>query len=223
MSHSANGFPYTVNDKKATTNDGTAGPDKLLADAGFEPADDYMLVQQTEHGTKLTSADDVIDIRDGLGCFFAFDAGTSYAVRLNTHGVVWGEKHIEVNLLRRFGQVPDDADLVDEATGQVLEPGKKFDLSQPGVEHLRTRKRAPVENSFVYYVGATEYKTHHERLTGAQIVAEIADWNAENSLVLEGEGEGPDETITPTTTVEFKGRTTPARFIIVPPATFGLA
>jgi hypothetical protein len=218
------GFPYTINCQVASTSDRTPTGAQLLSDASFEPADDFILIRRTPHGTGVVSLDEVVNIEGGSREFFAFDGGEAYELTVNEHSIFWGADKIKLEQVRVLGNVPDDYELIwvrDDVPPEVLPDEGSFNLSANGVEHLRTQKRPPVPTHYEYFVDNIEYKTDHEFLTGAQITAGVVGWNPANSLVLEGEGSDPDEVIRPTTTVTFKGRKTPARFISVPPATFG--
>ncbi len=217
-------YPYTINGRAAATPHRSPTPDQLLTDAGFEPADDFVLIQRTSHGTRVVSTEDSLDLGGASTEFFAFESGVSYELTLNDHSIWWGVDKIEIQEIRTLGNVPEDEELLwerEDGSSEVLPTQGKFNLRGKGVEHLKTRKRPPHPTVYEYFVDNVKYTTEHESLTGAQITAKIAGWNPANSLVLEGHGSEPDEVIRPTTTVVFKGRETPARFIIVPPATFG--
>jgi hypothetical protein len=217
-------FSYTINNLPATTKDRTPTSAQILADAGFEPADDYLLIQRTPHGSRVVASDDILEI-DGAGAeFFAFEGGSAFEFTVNGHSLFWGEETIDVTRIRTIGHVPNDHDLVwmrDQDQNEVLHDGTLFNLKQHGIEHLRTHKRAASPPVYKYFVSGVEYTTQHETLTGAQIVAMIPDWNPANSLVLEGAGSDPDEVIHPSTIVDLKGRDVAAQFAVVPPATFG--
>jgi hypothetical protein len=217
-------YPYTINGRAATTTHRTPTQAQVLTDAGFEPADDFILIQRTPHGTRVVSTDDVLELGSGSAEFFAFESGASYELTLNEHSIWWGAEKIEIKEIRALGNVPDEDELIwerEDGSSEVLPTQGKFGLRSKGVEHLKTRKRPPKPTVYHYFVDIVEYTTDHESLTGAQITAKVPGWNPANSLVLEGQGSEQDEVIRPTTTVVFKGRETPAHFIIVPPATFG--
>jgi hypothetical protein len=216
-------YEFTINGKSASIADKTPTRAQLLVEAGFEPADDYGLLQRTKHGTKLIPSDETLDLEGGEE-FFASDSGSTYELTVNNHSVVWGNEHIDIEILRRVANVPEDFDLIwehEDIPDEVLPVHGQFSFAGKGIEHLKTKKRE--HQQFKFYVEGTEYHTNQESLTGAQIMAMVANWDASNSLVLEGDGADPDEVIHPTTVVRFKGRQTPAHFSIVPPATFGVA
>jgi hypothetical protein len=220
------GFPYTVNGQAVSTRDPTPTGNQLLSDAGFEPADDYILIQRTAHGTKVISSDEVVPVGEGAYEFFAFGAGEAFVLTVNEHSLYWGEEKIKVEQIRTLANVPEDHELVWEREGEkpeVLDDRGLFSMAPKGVEHLRTKERPPAPPGYIYFVDDVEYTTHEVSLTGAQIIARVPDWNPANALVLEGEGSERDEVIPPTASVAFKGRKSPARFIAVPPATFGRA
>jgi hypothetical protein len=217
-------YPYTINGRPAAATDRHATAVQVLTDAGFEPADDFILIQRTPHGTRVVSTDDAFDLGNGSMEFFAFENGVSYELTLNQHSIWWGAEKIEIQQIRSLAHVPVDDDLIwerEDGSSEILPTQGKFGLRGKGVEHLKTRKRPPKPAVYNYFVDHIEYTTEHESLTGAQITAKVPGWNPANSLVLEGQGAEQDEVIRATTTVAFKGRETPARFIIVPPATFG--
>lgn len=219
-------YQYTINGSPASTADRTPRQTQVLTDAGFEPADDFILIQRTAHGTRVVSSDDVLDLGSAAVEFFAFESGASYELTLNEHSIWWGADKIEIKEIRTLGNVLDEDELMwerEDGSSEVLPTQGKFGLRGKGVEHLRTRKRPPKPTVYHYFVDNVEYTTDHESLTGAQITAKVPGWNPANSLVLEGDGSEQDEVIRPTTTVVFKGRETPAHFTIVPPATFGRA
>ena len=219
------GFPYKINGKMARTTDGTPISAQVLADAGFEPAEDFLLIERTEHGTRVVSSDDVLHLTGSNKEFFAFESGTSFEVTVNGHSIWWGHPKIEIEKIRYLGNVSDEEDLIWEhidGENEVLNLHGHFDMHDRGIEHLKTRKRPYTEIEYIYFVDTVEYPTDQPELTGAQIMAKIPDWNPANSLVLEGSGDEADEVIRPTTVVVFKGREFPAHFTIVPPATFGI-
>lgn len=216
-----NRHSYQINGKAATTSDRTPTQAQLLADAGFEPAEDFVLIQRTPHGTRVISTDDVLELDGTLHEFFAFENGVCYELTVNGHSIWWGADKIDIPQIRNLGNVAVDDDLIWErldAGNQVLPSHGEFDLTAGGVEHLKTHKRS--HTVYHYFVNGIEYSTDQEQLTGAQITALIPGWDPANSLVLEGEGSEPDEVIHPTTTVVLK-RKTPPHMVIVPPATFG--
>ncbi|MCG7400387.1 multiubiquitin domain-containing protein [Caballeronia zhejiangensis] len=224
MEHTQKHFPYLINGKEAVVEDATPTSVQLLSGAGFEPADDFSLIKRTPHGTRVVSADDSLDLRDGFAEFFASSAGTAFELTVNTHSIWWGDAQIEIPLLRRLANVAETDDLVwirEQAGNEILAREGLFTISDRGVEHLRTHRHEVQPTIYTFFVAGTEYTTKQESLTGAEIIALLPSWNPADSLVLESEGDEPDETILPTTVVSFKGRTTLAHFDIVPPATFG--
>lgn len=219
-------FKYRINGVEASVADAFPTPAQILSEAGFEPADDFTLIQRTAHGTDVTSSDDTFDLGTGIKEFFAFPQGQIFELRVNTHSVFWGEQSIPIPTLRDLGHVADSDDLIwvreSENVGNLALPRQGvFELGASGIEHLRTHRHVPPVEAYEYFVETTKYTTGQPQLTGAQITGQVPGWNPENSLVLEGEGDGPDEVVHPTTLVVFAGRAHPAHFAVVPPATFG--
>jgi Multiubiquitin len=215
-------FEFLINGNLATIGDKTPTRTQLLVEAGFEPAEDYGLIRRTKHGTKVISSGDVLEL-EGEDEFFAFTGGSMFELTVNGHSIVWGDEKIEIEALRRLANVHEEYELlwerVDEAD-EVLPLHGQFELRSNGIEHLKTRKHA--KPHYQFFVESDKFTTDQDSLTGAQIMAMVPEWDAANSLVLEGEGSNPDEVIHPTTTITFKGRHGTAHFSIVPPATFGV-
>ncbi|MEK6805725.1 MAG: hypothetical protein AABY95_03650 [Pseudomonadota bacterium] len=218
-------YPYLVNGQEAFTLNPRPLSNQLLKDAGFEPADDYTLIQRTARGTRIVAPDEVADLTQGAKEFFAFDSGVLYTLTVDGVSIYWGAASIDVTRIRQLADVPDDVDLIQKRPDdnvEILPFDGKLGLKGPGIEHLKTRKRQQEPQTYIFYVDGIEYRTEHPSLTGAQIMAMIPEWNPANTLVLESEDDAnPDAPVRDIDIVKFKGRKKPAHFIVVPPATFG--
>jgi len=76
-------------------------------------------------------------------------------------------------------------------------------------------------DSFHYFVNNVRYDTDQPTLTGAQIKARIQNLEPGTGLSLEGHGNDPDRLILDDEVVQLDIGHGPARFTLVPPATFG--
>src|SRR5690349_16808308 len=133
-------FHYRINGQPSSTDDPTPTSEQILSDAGFEPADDYLLIQRTTHGSTVVSSDEVLNAEHRMPEFFAFDRGEAYELTVNEHSLFWGDKKIAIPLIRRLANTPDDHDLIWERTDgapETLPAEGDFDLSGAGIEHLR--------------------------------------------------------------------------------------
>jgi len=72
-----------------------------------------------------------------------------------------------------------------------------------------------------YFVNQDRYETDQPALTGAQIKARIPNLLPGTGLSLEGHGQDPDRQIADEELVQLDTGHGPARFTLVPPATFG--
>jgi hypothetical protein len=82
------------------------------------------------------------------------------------------------------------------------------------------RKEKVHKKEYEYFVNNKEYKTEHSALTGAQIKAQIPDFNPAYQLVLEEHGGKADKVIPDSETVDLNVHPR-CHFYTVPPATFG--
>lgn len=74
-----------------------------------------------------------------------------------------------------------------------------------------------------YFVDGVKYTTDLDTITGAQIKAKIPNFNPTYTLVLEGQGDKPNEQINDNTSITFSQYHHVLHFQTVPPATFGRA
>jgi hypothetical protein len=75
--------------------------------------------------------------------------------------------------------------------------------------------------TYEYFVNQDHYETDQPALTGAQIKARIPNLQPGTGLSLEGHGHDPDRLIGDDELVQLDTGHGPARFTLVPPATFG--
>jgi hypothetical protein len=75
--------------------------------------------------------------------------------------------------------------------------------------------------TYQYFVNHDRYESDQPALTGAQIKARIANLQPGTGLSLEGHGHDPDRLIGDNELVQLDTGHGPARFTLVPPATFG--
>lgn len=75
--------------------------------------------------------------------------------------------------------------------------------------------------TYHYFVNNVRYETDQPTLTGAQIKARIPNLEPGTGLSLEGHGNDPDRLIGDDEVVKLDTGHGPARFTLVPPATFG--
>ena len=73
----------------------------------------------------------------------------------------------------------------------------------------------------IYFVDNVRYETEHTSLTGAQIKAQIPNFDQSYQLFLEEHDDKPDLLVTDDTTVTLEKEKGPRRLYTVPPATFG--
>jgi len=89
-----------------------------------------------------------------------------------------------------------------------------------GEENSRSEHGGHHEDEYRYFVDGKKYTTTNSALTGAQIKAQIPDFNPSYQLVEEGRDGAPDKVITDNETVNLNVHPE-CRFYTVPPATFG--
>lgn len=173
--HSGNeAFAFTVGAKEFQTHDPIVDARKILTDAGFLPADDHILIQILQHGTRAVGLDEEVDLRHrGTEHFEAFASDRVFDFTIDERGYAWGAPLISEPRLRSLAAVPEDKALVLERSDEpprVLKPEDRLDLAARGVEHLLTLNR------FVTVTYNHDHKFELERraYSGAELKREFS-------------------------------------------------
>lgn len=118
---------------------------EILAEAGFEPVDEHVLIEREKIGSRLISLDQRIEIHGGeVARFYAFRTGEVFTFTVNDHGFQWGKGIIMETEIREIARVAEEDILVldrgnDEP--QIFQASDKVQLCSTGTEHLRTERR----------------------------------------------------------------------------------
>jgi hypothetical protein len=135
----------TVNGHSVVLTDTEPTGSQILAEAGFEPVDEHVLIEKVKIGSRLVSLDERVDPKSVDGArFYAFRTGEVFTFTVNEHGYQWGRPSITEPELREFAGVPDEDVLVQEEGDdepRFLNPADRVELGASGTEHLKTEKR----------------------------------------------------------------------------------
>jgi len=138
-------FDATVNDKRVALHDPMPDGGQILAEAGFLPADEHVLIHLIRHGTRSIGLDETVDLRKpGVEAFQAFKSDRLFRFTIDGRGYEWGAPTISEPTLREIADVDEDHVLVlerEDAEDRILGPDDRVKLSDAGTERLRTRKR----------------------------------------------------------------------------------
>jgi hypothetical protein len=161
---------YTANGQRFETSDGVQDGRKILRNAGFDPADEYILIDVLHPGTLVVGLDEDVEL-DGPKEkeFRAFRSDRIFAFTINERGYEWGAGTITETEPRYLGDVPAERVLVLERSDQpdlVLDKDASVDLGQRGTEHLRTEKRL-----ITIYYKEKAFELKAGEYTGAQLSA----------------------------------------------------
>lgn len=139
------GQEITVNGRSVPLTEGEPTGKQILAEAGFEPVDEHILIRRVKIGSRLISLDERGDLRSVDGArFYAFRTSEVFTFTVNEHGFQWGRPSITEPELREFAGVPDEDVLVQEEgdhESRILNSTDPVELRASGTEHLRTEKR----------------------------------------------------------------------------------
>jgi hypothetical protein len=117
---------------------------QILAEAGFNPADEHVLVQILDHGSQSIGLDERVDLREpGKEVFRAFRSDRVFRLTIDGRGYEWGAGEVSEEELREIGRVPDNKILILERKDEPdldLDSGDIVNLGHKGTEKLHTRK-----------------------------------------------------------------------------------
>lgn len=144
-SASSNTYATTVGRRVVNFADPVPEGRQILSAAGFDPADEHVLIQLLRHGTRSIGLDEPVDLREeGREAFEAFRTDRVFRFTLDDRGYDWGAGAIKEPRLREIAAVPEDEVLVLELRDDGdcdLGPDDEVALTGEGTEHLRTAKR----------------------------------------------------------------------------------
>lgn len=138
-------FTAVVNERPVDFEDPKPLGEQILAVAGYEPADEYVLIEEASVGSRLISLDETVNLHHGTPTrFLAFRSGEVFMFTVNTHGYQWGRSDIREDELREIARVSASDVLVllhGDAPPEVISERQVVSLQPRGTEHFRTESR----------------------------------------------------------------------------------
>jgi hypothetical protein len=138
-------FQVAINRRSYRLEDPLPTARQLLELSGFLPADESVLIQVVESGTRALSNGQTVDLRlTGVETFFAFRTDRVFRFTVDGVGFEWGADGIAEGDLRELARVGADTMLVllqHDAVDRELVAGDVVRLSERGTEHLVLRGR----------------------------------------------------------------------------------
>lgn len=146
---------------------------QILATAGFEPVEQYMLFAILQSGDfEDVRLDETFDLRGhGAERFVAFKTDRDFRLTLNGHELRWGKPVIIGQALYTLANVPDGQAIFLRVRGghdRVVEPDDSINLADAGVEEFFTGPRPPVKYKII--VNSREREVTGPEVTFEQIV-----------------------------------------------------
>jgi hypothetical protein len=135
-------FAITVNGREIVLRDPLPIGRQVLVAASLSPADEHVLIELLQPGTRSIGLDEEVDLRaPGREKFRAFKSDRLYLFTVDGLGYEWGAAIITETELRQIAVVLDDRVLLLERTNEedlVLSAGTQVELAKSGTERLRT-------------------------------------------------------------------------------------
>ena len=133
----------TVNQRAVNFTDPVPDGRQILSAAGFDPADEHVLIQRMRHGTRSIGLDEPVDLREeGREAFDAFRGDRTYTFTIDERGYEWGAAIITEPQLRELAAVaPEDVLLLErqDEPDRELGPGDECELGR--VRHRASAHR----------------------------------------------------------------------------------
>ena len=157
-------FAISVDDVQLQLAEPVLDGERILNEAGFQPAEDYVLIQLLLPGTRSVGLDESVDLREkGSRAFRAFKSDRIFRFTVDDVGYEWGGAKITEPELRRIAVVDGDRTLVQERGGKAIELAADsiVELAETGTEHLRVVELVTVtlDNEVEKKIPSGTYKT----------------------------------------------------------------
>ena len=133
-------FLVSVDDVQLQLVDPVLDGRRILDDAGFRPAEDYVLIQLLLPGTRSVGLDEPVDLgQKGSETFRAFESDRIFRFTIDDRGYEWGVAKITESELRRISVADDGGTLVLQRDSKTIElaTGDIVELEKTGTERLR--------------------------------------------------------------------------------------
>lgn len=142
-------FEFIVNGKVFRSADGQVTGREILSAAGFDPADEHVLIHLMTKGTQSRGIDEKVDLRaDGSEVFRAFSSDRALSFTVDGRGFEWGAATISETELRSITATPADRVFVlekQDIPDAIVDDESDIKLNGRGTEHLKTKPRPLVE------------------------------------------------------------------------------
>ena len=157
-------FVISVEDVQLQLTEPVLDGGRILDEAGFRPAEDYVLIQLLLPGTRSVGLDESVDLRgDGSQAFRAFKSDRIFRFTIDDRGYEWGVAKITEPEVRRIAAVDGDGTLVLERAGKAVELASDdiVELDETGTERLRVVELVTVtlNNEVEKKIPSGTYKT----------------------------------------------------------------
>ena len=107
----------------------------------FRPASDHVLIKIGNGAGQSIGLDEPVDLKSAQPpCFVSFRTDRVYSFTLNERGFEWGAAEISASDLRKYGNIPDDHELIlDSKLDRPIEDDDVVHLKAKGVERILSR------------------------------------------------------------------------------------
>lgn len=160
-------FAYLVNSAPFNSRDPEIDGREILSDAGYLPADEHVLIQILEHGTRSIGLDEKVDLKEeGTEQFRAFAGDRIFTFTVEGRGYEWGAPTISETELRAYARLTSDQIFAlerDNEPDKLIRDDQDIHLDRPRSEHLKVTQRPtvtvtvntkPVHLTFGWHTGA---------------------------------------------------------------------
>lgn len=160
-------FAFLVNSVPYRSRDRQIEGREILEKSGYLPADQHILIQILEQGSKSNGLNEKVDLREeGIEQFRAFPGDRIHAFTVQMRGWEWGAATISETELRGYVRLLDDQVFAldrTDAPDKLIEDGSEIDLDDLGAERLKVVARPlvtvkvntkPVTLRFGWHTGA---------------------------------------------------------------------
>ncbi|MCF6328499.1 MAG: multiubiquitin domain-containing protein [Henriciella sp.] len=136
-----NTFEYELNGQTVTTIDAIISGRMIRSQAGLSPASDHIIIELGDRTSRSLGLEEQINLSEEQArSFRSFRGDRVYSLTINERGFEWGADEISTSDLRKYGNIPDDHELIlDSKRDRPIEDDDLVRLKAKGVERILSR------------------------------------------------------------------------------------
>lgn len=139
-------YQYQMDGEAITTRDAIQTGRQIRANAGLNPASDYVLIEIGDNMSRSIGLEEEIELREGVATkLLSFKSDRVFSLTINERGYEWGSDEISAAEIRQYASIAEGHELVlDSAQEKIIADDEIVRLKPKGVERILSRPPAEI-------------------------------------------------------------------------------